>query len=92
MSEAESNSQDDNQDDNSFSDLELPSMTPGSLARKFGPGMMLMMTGIGTRPPGDRASCRRQVRLCIALVPADRVHIQILRLRNGDSFHARHWP
>ncbi|MFQ6004660.1 MAG: Nramp family divalent metal transporter, partial [Woeseia sp.] len=28
--------------------LELPSMTPGSLARKFGPGMMLMMTGIGT--------------------------------------------
>ena len=23
-------------------------MTPGSLARKFGPGMMLMMTGIGT--------------------------------------------
>lgn len=31
-----------------FSDLELPSMTPGSLARKFGPGIMLMMTGIGT--------------------------------------------
>jgi len=32
----------------SFDSLELPSMTPGSLARKFGPGMMLMMTGIGT--------------------------------------------
>ena len=31
-----------------FDDLELPSMTPGSLIRKFGPGMMLMMTGIGT--------------------------------------------
>ena len=31
-----------------FDDLELPSMSPGSLARKFGPGMMLMMTGIGT--------------------------------------------
>ena len=31
-----------------FGSLELPSMTPGSLARKFGPGMMLMMTGIGT--------------------------------------------
>lgn len=31
-----------------FSDLELPSMTIGSLARKFGPGLMLMMTGIGT--------------------------------------------
>ncbi len=31
-----------------FDSLELPSMTPGSLARKFGPGMMLMMTGIGT--------------------------------------------
>ena len=28
--------------------LELPSMTAGSLARKFGPGIMLMMTGIGT--------------------------------------------
>ncbi len=27
---------------------ELPSMTPGSMLRKFGPGMMLMMTGIGT--------------------------------------------
>ncbi len=33
---------------NGFEDLELPSMTPGSLIRKFGPGMMLMMTGIGT--------------------------------------------
>ncbi|MDX1404143.1 MAG: Nramp family divalent metal transporter [Woeseiaceae bacterium] len=31
-----------------FDSLELPSMTPGSLIRKFGPGMMLMMTGIGT--------------------------------------------
>ena len=31
-----------------FDALELPSMTPASLARKFGPGMMLMMTGIGT--------------------------------------------
>ena len=31
-----------------FDSLELPSMTLGSLARKFGPGMMLMMTGIGT--------------------------------------------
>ena len=28
--------------------LELPSMTAGSLARKFGPGIMLMMPGIGT--------------------------------------------
>jgi Mn2+/Fe2+ NRAMP family transporter len=34
--------------DSRFSDLELPSMRPLSLARKFGPGMMLMMTGIGT--------------------------------------------
>ena len=34
--------------ENSFADLELPSMTPGSLLRKFGPGLMLMMTGIGT--------------------------------------------
>ena len=33
---------------NGFEDLELPSMTLGSLIRKFGPGMMLMMTGIGT--------------------------------------------
>jgi Mn2+/Fe2+ NRAMP family transporter len=31
-----------------FGSLELPSMTPGSLVRKFGPGIMLMMTGIGT--------------------------------------------
>jgi Mn2+/Fe2+ NRAMP family transporter len=31
-----------------FDSLVLPSMTPGSLVRKFGPGMMLMMTGIGT--------------------------------------------
>ncbi len=28
--------------------LALPSMAPGSLMRKFGPGMILMMTGIGT--------------------------------------------
>jgi len=32
----------------SFDSLELPAMTAGSIARKFGPGMMLMMTGIGT--------------------------------------------
>ncbi len=31
-----------------FDSLELPSMTPRSLVRQFGPGMMLMMTGIGT--------------------------------------------
>ena len=31
-----------------FESLELPSMSPASLARKFGPGLMLMMTGIGT--------------------------------------------
>jgi Mn2+/Fe2+ NRAMP family transporter len=31
-----------------FETVELPSMTPISLARKFGPGMILMMTGIGT--------------------------------------------
>lgn len=35
-------------DNDSFDSLELPSMTPRSLAKKFGPGMMLMMTGIGT--------------------------------------------
>ncbi len=38
----------DQSTNNTFDNLELPSMTPGSLARKFGPGMMLMMTGIGT--------------------------------------------
>ena len=31
-----------------YESLELPSMKPGSLVRKFGPGLMLMMTGIGT--------------------------------------------
>lgn len=31
-----------------FDTLELPSMRPASMVRKFGPGMMLMMTGIGT--------------------------------------------
>jgi len=43
-------SETDNSDtnDSQFDDLELPSMTPGSLVRKFGPGLMLMMTGIGT--------------------------------------------
>lgn len=35
-------------DSGNFESLELPSMALGSLARKFGPGMMLMMTGIGT--------------------------------------------
>jgi Mn2+/Fe2+ NRAMP family transporter len=42
MAEQEGNSRED------FSDLELPSLAPGSLARQFGPGIMLMMTGIGT--------------------------------------------
>ena len=37
-----------NQPNSAFDSLELPSMSAGSLARKFGPGMMLMMTGIGT--------------------------------------------
>ena len=32
----------------SFESLQLPSMAPGSLVRHFGPGMILMMTGIGT--------------------------------------------
>lgn len=40
--------QDSSQNDSNFDDLELPSMAPGSLVRKFGPGLMLMMTGIGT--------------------------------------------
>lgn len=31
-----------------FDSLVLPSMRPASLIREFGPGMMLMMTGIGT--------------------------------------------
>ena len=31
-----------------FGSLELPSMSAAGLARKFGPGLMLMMTGIGT--------------------------------------------
>ena len=28
--------------------LELPSMTPGAMLRSFGPGLILMMTRIGT--------------------------------------------
>jgi len=35
-------------EDRSWSDLELPTMDVGSLVRKFGPGMILMMTGVGT--------------------------------------------
>jgi Mn2+/Fe2+ NRAMP family transporter len=34
--------------DSSFNSLKLPSMTPLNLIRQFGPGMILMMTGIGT--------------------------------------------
>ena len=32
----------------SFHSLELPSMAPTNLVRQFGPGLILMMTGIGT--------------------------------------------
>ena len=32
----------------SFDDLAIPDMSPRSLLRQFGPGMILMMTGIGT--------------------------------------------
>ena len=32
----------------SFDDLKIPDMSPRSLLRHFGPGMILMMTGIGT--------------------------------------------
>ncbi len=32
----------------SFDDLRIPDMRPRSLLRQFGPGMILMMTGIGT--------------------------------------------
>jgi Mn2+/Fe2+ NRAMP family transporter len=35
-------------DSDRFDSLELPSLRPGKLIREFGPGMMLMMTGIGT--------------------------------------------
>ena len=31
-----------------FENLELPSLSPRGLLRHFGPGMILMMTGIGT--------------------------------------------
>ena len=31
-----------------FDDLKIPDMSPRSLLRQFGPGMILMMTGIGT--------------------------------------------
>ena len=34
--------------DNPWADLELPERSLRGLARHFGPGMMLMMTGIGT--------------------------------------------
>ncbi len=37
-----------NEEHESLDIPELPSMTPGSMFRKFGPGMILMMTGIGT--------------------------------------------
>ena len=33
---------------NEFKDLELPALTIGGLFRQFGPGLILMMTGIGT--------------------------------------------
>ena len=34
--------------DDAFSDLEMPDMTPKGLMGHFGPGLILMMTGIGT--------------------------------------------
>ena len=34
--------------DPAFDDLRIPDMSPRSLLRQFGPGMILMMTGIGT--------------------------------------------
>ena len=43
MSETTTNTHEDELDK-----LELPSMAPGSLFGHFGPGMILMMTGIGT--------------------------------------------
>jgi Mn2+/Fe2+ NRAMP family transporter len=38
----------DKEDSEQLESLELPSMALGSMLRKFGPGMILMMTGIGT--------------------------------------------
>jgi Mn2+/Fe2+ NRAMP family transporter len=35
-------------DDDDLESLELPSLAPGKLIRHFGPGLVLMMTGIGT--------------------------------------------
>ena len=35
-------------DKSSFNSLELPSLSPINLLRQFGPGLILMMTGIGT--------------------------------------------
>ena len=34
--------------DEVLENLELPDLTPGAMLRHFGPGMILMMTGIGT--------------------------------------------
>ena len=52
-------------------ELELPNMFWGSLIMYFGPGIILMMTGIGTS--------RRSFRVHTALVYPHRLCLQILR-------------
>ena len=70
--------------------LELPSMRLWSVLRYFGPGTILMMTGIGTESPGHGSHRRRPVRLRAPLVHSSCVHLQVLRFRDGVSIHPGH--
>ena len=73
-----------------FKSLQLPSMVPRSLAVYFGPGIILMMTGIGTSHliTAPIAGTRFAYALlwCIPIC----LHIQVLRLRNGVPVYQRH--
>jgi len=67
-----------------------PSLAPAALLKHFGPGLILMMTGIGTShlvtaPTAGGALCLRP-----AVDPAGLLYLQILRLPDGLPLHQRH--
>ena len=55
--------------------LELPNMFWGNLLVYFGPGIILMMTGVGTSHLVTAPTAGGQVCLCIALVPSRSLYI-----------------
>ena len=73
-----------------FDELPLPETSPRGMLRHFGPGLILMMTGVGTSHlvTAPAAGGRFEFAL-LWCIPVAYI-FQVLRFRDGVSLHERH--